>query len=69
MRDLGVDAVNASKLSLGMLDKLMRQQAAMPAYNGISFIFGCLFFLLVPLVFFLPTKSMIRALSGSAPER
>ena len=68
LRDLGIDAVNASKLSLGMLDKLLRQQAAMLAYNDISFIFGCLFFLLVPLVFLLPTRAMIRALSSSTPE-
>jgi DHA2 family multidrug resistance protein len=64
LHDMGVDAVNASKLAVGMLEKTLLRQATMLAYNDISLIFGCLFFLLVPLVFLLPSKARILALSN-----
>ena len=69
LHNLGVDAVSASKLALGMLEKLLMRQATMLAYNDISFIFGCLFFLLVPMVAFLPSKARILALSATRPKK
>ena len=63
LHDLGVGAAQSSKLALGMMEEILTRQATMLAFNDISFIFGCLFFLLVPLVVFLPSKRQIQALA------
>jgi len=56
LTSMGVNSLKASKLALGMLEKVLTQQSTMLAYNDISFIFGCMFFLLVPFLFFLPPQ-------------
>jgi len=53
----GVDALQATQLAVGMLEQKLMRQATMLAYNDISFIFGCLFLLLVPMVFLLPRRA------------
>lgn len=64
LRQMGVDALNASKLALGLLEKTLVREATMLAYNDISFIFGGLFLLLVPMILLLPSKARIQALTG-----
>ena len=58
----GVGAAQAMNVALGLLEKNVMRQATMLAYNDISFVFGCLFFVLVPMVFFLPGRTATRAL-------
>ncbi|MDD3313042.1 DHA2 family efflux MFS transporter permease subunit [Pseudodesulfovibrio sp.] len=52
----GVDALQAAQLAVGILEQKLMRQATMLAYNDISFVFGCLFLLLVPMVFLLPRR-------------
>ncbi len=54
LKILGLDALHAVNLSYALLEKQLVRQATMLAYNDISFVFGCLFFLLVPMAFMLP---------------
>ena len=61
---LGVDTVRASKLALVMLEKTLVKQATMLAYNDISFIFGCLFFTLIPFILMLPGRKKVKAMYG-----
>ncbi|WP_291326229.1 DHA2 family efflux MFS transporter permease subunit [Desulfovibrio sp. UCD-KL4C] len=63
LHELGVSSVASSKIALGMLEQTLVQQAKMLAYNEISFIFGCLFLLLIPLIFLCPSKAKILALN------
>ncbi|WP_319780826.1 DHA2 family efflux MFS transporter permease subunit [Maridesulfovibrio sp.] len=63
LHELGVNSVAASKYTLGLLNQIVIKQAKMLAYNDISFIFGCLFLLLVPLILLMPKKSTIITLS------
>lgn len=63
LRQLGINAIDASKLTIAMLDKMLMKQTAMLAYNDISFIFGCLFFTLVPFIFILPTKTQLQSIT------
>jgi len=56
----GVGAVDAGSLALGLLEKELTRQATMLAYNDISFIFGGLFLVLVPMVFLLPGRKAMR---------
>ncbi|QGY40516.1 DHA2 family efflux MFS transporter permease subunit [Pseudodesulfovibrio cashew] len=65
----GASALQASQLALGLLEKKLMRQATMLAYNDISFIFGCLFFLLVPMVFYLPGKAQVLALAGKKKSK
>jgi DHA2 family multidrug resistance protein len=60
----GAGAAQALPLALGLLEKKVMRQATMLAYNDISFVFGCLFFVLVPMVFLMPGRATIRALTG-----
>ncbi|WP_338667609.1 DHA2 family efflux MFS transporter permease subunit [Pseudodesulfovibrio methanolicus] len=60
----GVGATQALPLALGLLEHKVMRQATMLAYNDISFVFGCLFFVLVPMVFFLPGRAAILVLTG-----
>ena len=53
----GATALDASRLAVGLLEKEVVRQATMLAYNDISFVSGCLFFLLVPMVFYLPGRT------------
>ncbi|WP_319761930.1 DHA2 family efflux MFS transporter permease subunit [Maridesulfovibrio sp.] len=63
LHQLGLNSIAASKYTLGLLNNIVTRQATMLAYNDISFIFGCLFLLLVPLILLMPTKSGILALN------
>lgn len=65
IHELGIDAANAAKLAIGMMEKLIVKQATMLAYNDISFIFGALFLTLVPMVFLLPTKAAIQRITAN----
>jgi len=53
----GVDVVRATKLAYGLLEKTLVKQSTMLAYNDISFISGCLYFIIVPMAFMLPGRS------------
>ncbi|CCH50200.1 DHA2 family efflux MFS transporter permease subunit [Pseudodesulfovibrio piezophilus] len=59
---LGYSALQIKSLTLGMLDALMKRESTMMAYNDTSFIFGALFLLLIPLIFFLPSKKQMKEL-------
>lgn len=63
IHELGINSVAASKITLGMLQNTLIRQAKMLAYNDISFIFGCMFLLLIPLIFLMPSKSKIISLN------
>lgn len=54
LKVLGINALHATKLAYAMLKKSLVQQATMLADNDISFIFGCLFFILAPMALMLP---------------
>ncbi|WP_419785558.1 DHA2 family efflux MFS transporter permease subunit [Pseudodesulfovibrio sp.] len=60
----GLDAIQASQVAVGMLEQKLMRQATMLAYNDISFIFGGLFLVLVPMVFLLPRKAKPEADTG-----
>jgi len=47
-----------------MLEKTLVKQATMLAYNDISFIFGCLFFTLIPFILMLPGRKKVKAMYG-----
>jgi len=64
----GATALQASKLAVGLLEKEVMRQATMLAYNDIAFIFGCLFFILVPMVFYLPGRKQIIARAGGGKK-
>ncbi len=63
IHQLGADALTASKLSIGILQNTVIRQAKMLAYNDISFIFGCMFLLLIPLIFLMPSKAQIAEMN------
>ena len=63
LNELGMNSLAATKTAYGMLSKVVIDQAKMLAYNDISFIFGCMFLLLIPLIFMMPTKAKILSLS------
>lgn len=63
LHELGVSTAVSSKIAIGMLEQTLVRQAKMLAYNEISFIFGCLFFLLIPLIFLCPSKAKILSLN------
>ncbi|WP_027723300.1 DHA2 family efflux MFS transporter permease subunit [Maridesulfovibrio zosterae] len=63
IQELGINSISASQIAVGMIQKVIVNQAKMLAYNDISFIFGCLFLLLIPLIFFMPSKSKITAMN------
>lgn len=62
-QNMGMDAITSAKLALATLERTLSQQATMLAYNDISLFFGMLFFLLVPMVFLLPTRARLLALT------
>lgn len=64
LRSLGIDPLDASHLSIGMLENILRRQTTMLAYNDISFICGAMFLVLIPLVFFLPSRKKILAIAA-----
>ncbi len=55
LKILGVEALHATKLAYALLEQKLVKQATMLAYNDISFVFGCLFFILIPMAFMLPS--------------
>jgi DHA2 family multidrug resistance protein len=59
-----VSSVQATQLALGLLEQKVMRQATMLAYNDISFAFGCLFLLLVPMIFLMPGRAAILAMIG-----
>jgi DHA2 family multidrug resistance protein len=61
----GVGTVHATRLALGLLEQKVMRQATMLAYNDISFAFGCLFLLLIPMIFLMPGRAAIRAVIGA----
>ncbi|WP_432735908.1 DHA2 family efflux MFS transporter permease subunit [Maridesulfovibrio sp. FT414] len=63
LHQLGLNSVAATKTAYGMLNKMVITQAKMLAYNDISFIFGCMFLLLIPLIFLMPSKAKIADLT------
>jgi len=60
----GVGAVQATHLALGLLEQKVMRQATMMAYNDISFVFGCMFLLLIPMILLMPGRVVIQALTG-----
>jgi len=67
----GATAFQASKLSMALMEKNVVRQATMLAYNDISYIFGCLVLILIPLACLLPGKTKIPApkLAATAPGK
>ena len=59
LRDLGLNAVAASHLSIAMMEKELVRQATMLAYNDVSVVFGCLFLGLLPFIFLIPGREAI----------
>ncbi len=57
----GMNAATASKASMGLINITVNSQATMLAYNDVSWVFGILFICTVPLAFFLPKRSTIKA--------
>ena len=66
LKATGASAAQATSLAMGLLEKTVLRQATMLAYNDIAFTFGCLFFLLVPMVIFLPSRAQMEALAAKA---
>jgi DHA2 family multidrug resistance protein len=64
----GVGTVHATRLALGLLEQKVMRQATMLAYNDISFAFGCLFLLLIPMIFLMPGRAAIRAVTGAGKK-
>ncbi len=57
LQQLGVSAVHAPSVALGLMNRVLNQQASMMAYNDTSFYFGLLFVIMAPIVFMLPDKN------------
>lgn len=57
----GLSALQAAHAALGLINHLLNRQATMMAYNGAAYFLGLLFLVTVPLVFFLPRGSKLRA--------
>ncbi len=67
LKVLGVKAVYTTKLAYALLEQILVKQATMLAYNDISFVFGCLFFVLIPFAFMLPRRPA-RQLAAKAEK-
>lgn len=64
----GINALQAAKLALGLLEKNLLRQATMLAYNDISLIFGLMFLLLIPLALIMPGKAKLFASLDAATK-
>jgi DHA2 family multidrug resistance protein len=53
---LGYGPVEAGRAALGVVEGIVRRQAAMLAYNDTSLILGALLLVTIPLIFFLPSR-------------
>lgn len=69
LQNLGHSLYDSSHLALGVLQGKLIRQARMLAYNDISFIFGCFFILLIPLVFFMPGKKKLDIILKDKPRK
>lgn len=69
LHSLGCSALQSSQLALGVVEKSLVRQSTMLAYNDISIIFGCFFLLLIPLVFMMPSKKKLDALSQKESQK
>ncbi len=61
LRHQGLSALQAAHAALGLINQLVNRQATMMAYNSAAFALGILFLATLPLVFFLPRSSRLRA--------
>ncbi len=66
LKDRGVGAAQAPQKALGLIDQLLNQHAAMLAYNNVSWLFGIIFLVAMPLVLLLPGRSRTARRSRAA---
>jgi DHA2 family multidrug resistance protein len=60
LKERGVNAAQAPEKALGLIDRLLNKHATMLAYNDVSWLFGIIFLVAMPLVLLLPGRKRAR---------